>query len=177
MLLAACAGPPLTTYTLTLPPPSGPETPLGRRPAVIAVSQITLPNDVDSNDIILRDGSVLRRSMTGRWGSRLSVGMTARLTGRLAARYPQALVTSAPLTDAPSVSVRIAISRLDISADGLAVLEADWIVVPANPRAPIRQERTRIALEGPVATDQDIVTLTGQLVDRLATGIDVGTPR
>ncbi|MFL5283403.1 MAG: membrane integrity-associated transporter subunit PqiC [Rhodopila sp.] len=176
-LMAACAGPALNIYTLSLPASSGPEPPIGGKPTVIAVSRMTLQNDVDGTDLMLRDGSTLRRSLTGRWASRLSVAMTNRLTERLAARYPRALVTSSPLTDTAALSIRINVSRLDINTDGSAVMDADWLVVPANTRLPVRQERSRLALQGSVATDPDIVALTGALVDRLASDIDVGAVR
>jgi uncharacterized protein len=176
LLLASCAGPALTTYTLALPPPAS-DIVLPPNAPVIVVSRITVPSDEDSTDITLRDGSVLRRSISGRWGSRLAVGMTTRVAERLAERFPKALVTTAPQTDAAAATVRINISRLDIGADGNAVLEADWSVVPGNAQIPARQQRTRIALQGPVATDQDVVTLTGQLADRLAAAIDLGTLR
>ena len=177
LMLAGCAGPPLTIYTLALPPSTGPDTPLGKKPWVIAISRVTLPNDVDGSDILVRDGSVLRRSMTGRWGSRLSVGVTARLADRLAARFPQALVTVTPLTDTPNVSIRININRLDIEADGTGVLDADWMVVAANSHIPVRQQRVRITQQGSVTTDADIVNLLGALIDALAADIDPGTLR
>ena len=175
--LASCAGPPLTIYTLALPPATGPDPQLGRKPVVIAVSRITLQSDVDGTDIILRDGTVLRRSLTGRWGTRLSTGIAQRLADRLAERYTQALVTTSPLTDAPDVTLRINVSRLDIAADGTAVLEADWLVIPRNPRLPERQQRTRIVLQAPVATDADVVAVTGTLTDRLAEAVAQGIVR
>ncbi|MBS0639374.1 MAG: membrane integrity-associated transporter subunit PqiC [Proteobacteria bacterium] len=174
LALAGCAGPPLSTYTLSLPPSPAAEAPLGPAPKVIAVSRVVLQSDMDGTDMILRDGSVLRRSLTGRWGSRLSVGMTDRLTERLAARYPRAVVTTTPLTDAPTVSIRVTVGRFDIDTAGNAVLEAAWLIVPANPKLPVRQDRTRITLQAPVATDQDVVDVTGALVDRLAARIDPG---
>ncbi len=115
-LLAGCAGPKLVTYTLTLPPATTPDTLLARKPMVISVSAITVPNDVDGTDVIVRDGSILRRSPTGRWASRLSVGVTSRLAERLAERYPQMLVTTTPVSDTPAMSIRINISRLDVGA-------------------------------------------------------------
>jgi len=173
-LLVGCAGPKLVTYTLTLPPTTTPERMLPRKPLVISVPAITVPNDLDGTDIIVRDGSVLQRSRAGRWASRLSVGVTARLAERLAERYPQAVVTTTPVSDTPALSIRINISRLDVGADGTGVLEADWTIVPGNPRQPERQQRVRIVQSGAVATDADVVALLGQLVDALAADIDAG---
>jgi uncharacterized protein len=173
-LLTGCAGPKLVTYTLTLPPATTPDTLLARKPVVISVSAITVPNDVDGTDVMVRDGSILRRSPTGRWASRLSVGVTSRLAERLAERYPQMLVTTTPVSDTPAMSIRINISRLDIGADGTGVLEADWTTVPADPRQPEGQQRVRIVQSGSVATDADVVALVGQLIDALAADIEVG---
>ena len=173
-LLTACAGPKLVTYTLTLPPATTPDTLLARKPMVISVSAITVPNDVDGTDVIVRDGSILRRSPAGRWASRLSVGVTSRVAERLAERYPQMLVTTTPASDTPTMSIRINISRLDVGADGTGVLEADWTTVPADPRQPEGQQRVRIVQSGSVATDADVVALVGQLIDALATDIEIG---
>ena len=61
-----------------------------------------------------------------RWSSRLSLGITDRLTARLAARYPRALVTDRPLTETPSDRLLINIGRLDVTAAGVATLDADF---------------------------------------------------
>ncbi|HVZ08815.1 MAG TPA: PqiC family protein [Rhodopila sp.] len=175
--LAACAGPPLTTYTITLPPNVTPEVPSSRQAPIVAVPRVLLPAEVDNTDLIVRDGSVLRRSITGRWGSRLAIGITYRLVERLAARYPQALVLSQEPTDATAMTLRVSISRLTVGSDGTGVLDADWAVVPRDDRSPERRQRTRIVLDGPVGTDQDVVALTGALVDRLAAEINLGTIR
>ncbi len=174
MALAGCAAPALITYTLAPSAPETPDTPLGRKPTVIAVSRVTLPDSLDTEDITFRDGSILRRSHSARWASRLSLGITDRLTDRLATRWPHALVTARPLTETPTDRILVNISRLDVNDTGVAVLEADWMIVPANAHLPVRRDRARFTLEGPVKTDQDIVTLMGELVDRLAQAIDVG---
>jgi uncharacterized protein len=173
-LLTSCAGPRLITYTLTLPPATTPDTLLVRKPIVISVSAINVPNDVDGTDIIVRDGSVLQRSRTGRWASRLSDGVTSRLAERLAERYPQMLVTTTPVSDTPAVSIRINVSRLDIGADGTGVLEADWTTVPADPRQPERRRRVPLVQTVSSPPHADVVALVGQLIDALATDIDVG---
>jgi uncharacterized protein len=175
LLLGACTPPPLTLYTLGPPPearPAGAQ--LGKKPVVIAVARVTIPDELDTEDIMVRDGSVLRRSSLGRWASRLSLGITDRLTSRLAARNPTALVTDRPLADVPSERVLINISRLDVSSASGITLDADWMVVPHDTSLPARRDRVHLTATGPVTTDQDVVSLLGGALDRLAESINLG---
>lgn len=174
LLLAACAAPPLTLYTLGTPSTESGALPLGKAPAVIAVGRVTIPDELDTEDIIVRDGSTLRRSSRGRWGSRLSLGITDRLTERLAQRYKNAVVTARPLLETPSERVLVNIGKLDVTASGTVTLDADWVVVPRNSGRTVRRDRAQITMSGPVTTDQDVVTLVGMAVDRLAAAINIG---
>ena len=174
-ILAACAAPALTLYTLGAPPAASPADSLGRTPVVIALARVSIQDDLDTEDIVVRDGSVLRRSHRGRWASRLSMGITDRLTQRLAARYPGALVTDRPLSDTPADRVLINIGRLDVTSAGVATLDADWLVVPRDANAPTERNRAGFSMAGPVATDQDVVALIGALVDKLADAIAIPT--
>jgi uncharacterized lipoprotein YmbA len=173
LLLSGCGSPPLTLYTLGAPAAASDAVPLGSKPVVIAVARVTVPDELDTEDIVVRDGSTLRRSRLGRWASRLSLGITDRLTERLAERRPDALVTDRPLTDTPSYRVLVNIARLEVTAAGTATLDADWMIVPRNPGVPTLRDRGHFSVTGPVATDQDVVTLVGVLLDRLASAIDI----
>ncbi len=174
LLLGACAAPPLTLYTLGAPE-SKPDAPaLGKAPMVIAIARVTIPDELDTEDIVVRDGSTLRRSTHGRWGSRLSLGITDRLTERLGQRYRNAVVTARPLLETPSERVLVNIGRLDVAASGTLTMDADWVVVPRETGRPTRRDRAQITVSGPVATDQDVVTLIGAAVDRLAAAINIG---
>jgi uncharacterized protein len=173
LLVASCAAPPLTLYTLGTAPAQTDASTLGQTPPVVAVARVTMPDELDTADVVVRDGNTLRRSSGGRWASRLSLGITDRLTAKLAQRYPGLLVTDRPLTDAPAARVLVNISRIDTSASGTATLEADWVVAPHDPGRPIQRDRMRTSISGPVGTDQDVVRLTGELVDRLAAAIDL----
>jgi hypothetical protein len=177
LLLVSCSAPPLTLYTLGTPPKAADAPPLGKRPVVIAVSRVTMPDELDTEDLVVRDGSTLQRSHRGRWASRLSLGVTDRLTGRLAERWPDALVTDRPLAETPSYRVLVNISRLDVSASGVATLDADWLIVPRDGNAPARRNRLRFSVAGPVATDQDVVTLVGLLLDHLAGALPRDLPK
>jgi uncharacterized lipoprotein YmbA len=173
LLLVSCAGPPLTLYTLNVPSALVATPPLGQGAVVIQVVRVTLPDELDSQDIVYRDGDILHRSQVGRWASRLSLGITDRVTERLAARRPDALVTAQPPAAAPAYRVVINISRLDVTGAGSATLDADWTIVPREAARAIVRDRVRLTASGPVATDQDVVALIGGLLDRLAAAIDV----
>ncbi len=181
LMAVGCGAPPLTLYTLhgapaasdTLPP----RPPLGRKPTVIEIVRVTLPDEIDTEDIVVRDGSTLRRSERGRWASRLSLGVTDRLTALLAASRPDALVIDRLQGEVPSYRVLVNISRLDVTNRGVATLEADWLIAPHDPATPTRRNRARFVETGPVATDQQVVTLEEKLLDRLAAAIDLSALR
>jgi uncharacterized protein len=171
--LTTCASPPLTLYTLGTPSVAADARPSGKVSAVIAVARVTIPDELDTEDIFVRDGSTLQRSPHARWGSRLSLGITDRLTQRLAARYPRLLITDRPLTETPTARVLVNIGRLEVTTAGAATLDADWLVVPKDAAAPARRDRAHFTATGPVATDQDVVNLIGNLLDRLAGAIEI----
>jgi uncharacterized lipoprotein YmbA len=150
--------------------------PLGAKPVVIEIPRVTVPDELDGQDIIYRDGDILHRSSQGRWASRLSLGITARLAERLAARRPDALVTDRAQTETPAYRLLVNIDRLDVMAAGTAMLNADWVIVPRDTAKPIRRDRTRLSATGSVSKDADVVAVIGGLVDRLAQAIDVGRP-
>lgn len=174
LLLASCGAPPLTVYTLGPPATASVAAPLGPAAVVIAVTRVSIPDELDTEDIVVRDASTLRRSRSGRWASRLSLGITDRLTQRLAERRPDALVTDRPLNETPTERVMVNISRLDVTAARVATLDADWLIVRRGTTAPPRHDRAHFSAIGPVATDQDVVTLVGKLLDQLAGAIEIG---
>ena len=167
-LLASCASPPLTLYTLADDSSSAVAPSLDEHPVVVEIARVSIPDDFDSEDILVHDGNVLKRSKTGRWASRLSLEITSLLTHDLAARYPQALVTDVRQLTSPADRLLVSITRLDISAQGRAEIVADWQLVPENSEAKIARARAQFSLSGPVATDKDVVALEGELVNRLA---------
>jgi len=180
LTVVSCGAPPLTLYTLAAPNasnPASPRPPLGRKPTVIEIVRVTVPDEIDTEDILVRNGSTLRRSERGRWASRLSLGITDRLTARLAASRPDALVADRLQAETASYRVLINISRLDVTSGGVATLEADWLIAPHDPALPTRRNRARFSATGPVATDQEIVALEEKLLDQLAGAIDISALR
>ena len=169
--LAACAAPPLKVYTLDAPAvlvDTGP----AQTQTSLKVGRIVLPDYLDTQDIVLREGSQINRSSHARWASRLSIGATDLITARLAAARPDLFVTDQPMVSPARYSLFINISRLDVSGDGTASLAADWTIVPRDEQHSELHDRTAFALTGPVKTDADIVALTNAMLDELAVRIE-----
>jgi uncharacterized lipoprotein YmbA len=171
LLLAGCAGPALTLYTLAPEAAPRDQPPLGGSLRVIAVARVAVPAELDSDDLLVRSGAVLHRSGSGRWASSLSNEMTERLAADLAARDPAALVTTAPQEQTPAYRIVVTLNRFDVSAEGRVAVAADWTIVPGNAGEAVRRGWTGFAVMGPVATDLEVVTLQGRAVDRLAGAI------
>ncbi len=161
-------------YTLGSPASSlTPSGPVASRPITVEVRRVAVPDFLDSQDIVLRNGNRLDRSTTGRWASRLSVGVTRFVTARLAGRWPNAVVTDQSQVEAPSYRIYITITALNVDVNGSATLEADWLVVPHDPARPTRRGRGRFTAAGPVRSDQQVVSLTETVMQKLADAINV----
>jgi len=174
LLVVSCAAPPLAVYTLGVPGGVSGAPPLGSKPEVIEVRRVAIPDYLDTQDIVVRDGNTLVRSAQGRWATRESVGVTAYLTGVLQQRRPDALVTDQTQVEPPTYRLFVTIGTLDITKAGTATLDADWTIVPRNPALPTQRARGHFTSTGPVATDQDVVALTLAVLRQLADAIDVG---
>ena len=174
LLTTSCASPPLSLYTLQPTDLPTATVPFSRPGAVIEIRRVILPDYLDTQDILVRNGNTLQRSPHGRWASRLSIEVTRYLTGLLAARRPNALVTDQPQAAMPNDRILITISNLDVTTAGRATLQANWTIVPRNSAQPIRGQRALLTVNGPVNTDQDVVVLTQALLTRLADAIDIG---
>lgn len=171
LLVSACAAPPLTLYTLGAPAVAvGAEGNPADAPT-LEVRRVALPDYLDTQDIVTRDGSTIARSGTGRWASRLSLGATDLITARLAAARPDLFVTDQTVIGAPAIRLFVTISRLDVSAAGQAALAAAWTIEPHDPRQPILRDRATVTLQGPAKTDAEVVALTNGLLDQLAARI------
>ena len=175
-LATSCASPPLTLYTLEAAPPAAPASPSAGKLKVVEIRRVIVPDFLDNQDIMVRDGSTLARSSRGRWASRLSLGATHFLTAQLAQSRPDLLITDQPQVEAPDYRVFVTISRLDVKADGTATLEADWLVVPRASGLPSQRRRGQFSATGSVATDQDVVSLNRSVLEQLGQVIAASNP-
>jgi uncharacterized protein len=172
VLLAGCAAPSLRAYTLATPAASAAPS-VSSPTEVIEIRHVTIPDALDSEDIVVQSGDELVRSTRGRWASRLSDEVTNALAQQFAQRWPAALVTDDVQSDPPTWRVTIDVARLDIDASGNGVLEADWRLAPRDPKLPVRRGRGRFKASGPVTTDPEKVALLQALLRQLAAAVDL----
>jgi uncharacterized lipoprotein YmbA len=178
LAVAGCAAPALSLFTLAAPTAGKPQAPLPGKPMVIEVARISLPDEIDSEDMLVRNGPTLIRSSTGRWASRLSLQATDRVTARLAERRPDALVVNRAQAQSPSYRIVINISRLDVLPDGSGVMEADWQIIPSDSAiAALRDRGSFTTRQEPVKGDSLLVAGIGDLLDQLAGAIKISALR
>lgn len=175
-LATSCASPPLMIYTLEAAAPAAAASPSTGKFKVVEIRRAIVPDHLDNQDIMVRQGSTLVRSNRGRWASRLSLGATHFVTTELAQARPDILVTDQPQVEAPDYRVFVTISRLDVAADGTATLEADWLIVPRASGLPSQRRRGQFSATGAVATDQDVVSLNRSLLAQLSQAIAASSP-
>jgi len=172
--LIGCSSSPVPrTYVLSTPadPVAGVRNEAGR--PVVELPTVSLPDYLDSSDILLRDGrNELKPSVTGKWGERLSVGITHALEISLARRLPGILVTHTPMPGQPGRRVLVDVTAFDFQPDGRCVLTARW-TIPGND-----QQAAAIAEQGTFVTvsqassggfsDAAVVSAMAAAVDQLA---------
>ncbi|GAN59436.1 hypothetical protein ACI01nite_20230 [Acetobacter cibinongensis] len=178
-LLSGCAAPPLRLYTLGMPsdqntqqqPPR-----LSAHATTVQISRVVLPDYLDTQDIVIRNGEEIVRSPKSRWATRLSLGITDLITNEISLSHPTALITDQPLADTPTLRVQINISRFDVDTDGQAVLDANWAIMPQDPNQPLIRNRAHLTQTGPLTSDADMAALMRKLVITLADNVNASFP-
>lgn len=175
-LLTGCASSAVRFYTLGAPAIAQNANPLNAATPTVSIDRIALPDYLDTQDMYLRDDNQIIRSPNGRWASRLSQGATDFLAARLGQAWPHAFVTDQPQAGTADERLTINISRLDISHNGQAALDADWTIIPKDEKRPVLHNRASFSANGTVATDSDNARLTQNLLDQLSRQIAASTP-
>jgi uncharacterized lipoprotein YmbA len=98
---------------------------------VIEMKTVRVPDNLDTSDIVrLAGANQVIPSAKGRWGERLSVGITQDLVATLSTQLPQAVIENRGGFE-PSRRLLVTISRFDIAPDGRCVLSARWRLTDA----------------------------------------------
>ncbi len=104
--------------------------------AVIKLQRVLIPDYLDTDDILLRVGAhEIHESSTGRFGERLSLGITHALRSDLALRLPQYTIALAQSADRPTRQILVNIDAFEVWPTGRCVLVADWTVLDADRKA------------------------------------------
>jgi hypothetical protein len=74
-----------------------------------------------------------RSRMSGRWGERLSLGITRALAASLTARLPDFVVTTTAPVNAPRRRLLVDVTSFEARADGQVVLATRWTITGSGP--------------------------------------------
>lgn len=165
-LLSGCASAPVQFYTIA---PTASDVTLAQKNAPVTyVPRVSLPDYLDTQDILVRDGSRLIRSSNGRWASRLSQSATDLIVARLSQDWPQRMITAYPPIDTPESRLGITIERMDMLQQGQATLIASWTELPRNEASPPLLGRASVTVQGSVVNDAAKAALLQKLFEQLA---------
>ncbi|MDI2091092.1 PqiC family protein [Commensalibacter oyaizuii] len=177
-ILTGCSAPPLKFYTLneTGPRQSERVSNYTNSAPVIYVSQVTVPDYLNTTDIITRTQSTLNHSPNGRMSSILSIGATEFITHVLADKNPNLFITNQTQIEPPTYQLMINISRFDVQEDasktGHITLEANWSIVPKNENQSIQKQRATFTAQSKLYNDSDIIELEQNALTQLSTAIN-----
>jgi uncharacterized lipoprotein YmbA len=139
------------------------------------IQRVLVPDYLDTNDILLRVGAhEIHESATGRFGERLSLGITHALRSDLASRLPLYTVSLAQSAGSPAPQILVNVDAFDVWPTGRCVLVADWTILEADRRALLSADRGTFttAAAGIHPDDGAIVAAMAdavrQLADRIA---------
>lgn len=105
---------------------------VAERPAM-QLQRVLIPDYLDTTDILWRVGAhEIHESTTGRFGERLSLGITHALRSDLAARFPQYTVVLAESRERQALQILVNVDAFDVWPSGRCVLVADWTVLGAD---------------------------------------------
>ena len=142
---------------------------------VVWLRRVSLPDYLDSTDIVWRAGQHgLQTSPTGRWGERLSLGVTQALATDLMARLPQNRVVWSDPDRKSTRELLVEVEGFDAWPDGHCVLRATWTLTdPTNGAVLVGARETFTAAPAPGGTQGDVRVVAGMadVVGKLADSI------
>jgi uncharacterized lipoprotein YmbA len=109
---------------------------------VMQLQRVLIPYYLDTNDILLRVGAhEIHESATGRFGERLSLGITHGLRSDLASRLPLYTIALAQSAGRPARQILVNVDAFDVWPTGRCVLVADWTILEADRRTLLSADR------------------------------------
>jgi len=167
-MLAGCASnPDQSVYIM----PTQPSVQVASGILTLKLQPVILPDYLDTTDLVTRTGQYgIKVSQTGRWGERLSRGVTRALAADLGRRMPDTIVTDGP-AETPSAQIVVTVSAFDVTA-ATSVLVANWTIIgQGDNRAPIMHTGTFSTSVAPPGGDLAVVAAMAEAVDELSNEI------
>jgi uncharacterized protein len=174
-VVAACISSPVpATYVLSHAVDFTKDTESASGP-VVQLRRVLVPDYLDTTDMIERVGQYqLKSSSTGRWGERLSLGITHALGSDLAIRLPTNTVTFDHPADKSVKQILVSVDRFDVWRDGHCVLTANWSILETHSGAVLAEGRgnfVTVPVRGGSPGDGAIVAGMADAVSELADSI------
>jgi uncharacterized protein len=168
--LSGClSSPPPRTYILGYPADAETVTRTEPLRPVVEVKPVSVPDYLDTRDILVRTGAnELVASPNGRWGDRLSVGITRALTAALAKRLPNMDVTAAQPISPAAQQVVVDVDTFEIREGGPCLVGARWSIVNGRGRQSATSDYARFAVDANGRNDAAVAAAMTQAVDRFA---------
>jgi len=167
MLAGCAANPDQSVYVMSAPigAPGGTLTAPGR--LQLEVRPVRLPDYLDTTDLVTRSGQYgIEASRTGRWGERLSKGVTRSLAADLGQILQASIVA-----DRPDVLIEVTVSAFDVTA-ATSMLEASWTLAWQGDGRPPRDHHGRFSAGmAPSGGDMAVVAGMADSVAALSGGI------
>jgi len=179
LILAACSvGPPPKTYVLgSTPPASDTVAPLPGRP-VLEVRRALVPDYLDGTDIVSRGpGNLVQPSRTGRWGERLSVGVTHALAAGLSRRLPDVVITTNPPPEAAACELLLDVQAFEADAEGRVAFVGQWRVLAGSSGDTLAGEQASFTEPIAGTGDEPLVVAMSAAVDKLAERVAISVRR
>jgi uncharacterized protein len=150
---------------------------------VMQIQRVLIPDYLDTTDILLRVGAhEIHESASGRFGERLSLGVTHALRSDLASRLPLYTIALAQSAGGAARQILVNVDAFEVWPTGRCVLVADWTILDADRRALLSAGRGTFttAAAGVNPGDGAIVTAMAdavrQLADRIASTAEALPP-
>ncbi len=177
-ILGGCSAPPLKYYTFNeniINQSTNKITQYSETSPTIIITPITVPDYLDTTDIVTRENSSLHHSVNGRMSSVLSIAVTDYVTHLLSVKNPTLFITNQRQVGMPTSQILINISHLDVqnlgNQNGSAILEADWSIIPRNEHLPINKQKGTFFASGSIASDSDVIKIEQALLIKLVNQI------
>ena len=154
LFLQSCGSAPVkTVYVLGAPaaPVAGVASNAGK--PTVELRPAAVPDYLDSTDLQTRDGrNEVKISQTGRWGERLSIGVTSAVEDELARRLPAISFERSDASGPASRTLLINVDAFDVRSDGHCVLVAHWTILGEDRRPAVSRRATIVT---PVSSPSD----------------------